>query len=248
MTNKNVQAAKDDDPGNPTVDFHGEKRCNDTHQSTTDPESVLYRKAKGKEAKLCFGGHILMENRHGLVRRLYLAQSDQRTRTGHGAATVGRTHATASRHPTQDGWGPTRAITKKLLCRAAATASRAPCRLQGGVQVPGLDGRTTTKPGYQTSQRIRKRVEEIFGWIKTVGGLRRSSLPRTGTNASLGLLCGGNLQSAADGATGIGNESLRRRMKTERPKSAAVRAGHKGAKSLGGVASQPILACGRVLF
>lgn len=63
---KQVQAAKDNDPGNPTIDFKGEPRRNDTHQSTTDPESVLYRKAKGKEAKLCFGGHILMNNRHGL--------------------------------------------------------------------------------------------------------------------------------------------------------------------------------------
>src|SRR5512146_2404511 len=61
-----VQSAKEDDPGNPTINFRGEKRRNDTHQSTTDPESVLYRKAHGKEAKLCFGGHILMENRHGL--------------------------------------------------------------------------------------------------------------------------------------------------------------------------------------
>jgi transposase len=63
---KKVAAAKDDDPGNPTVNFRGEKRRNDTHQSTTDSESVLYRKAKGKEAKLYFGGHALMENRHGL--------------------------------------------------------------------------------------------------------------------------------------------------------------------------------------
>ena len=63
---KKVESAKDDDPGNPTVSFHGEKRCNQTHQSTTDAQSVLYRKAKGKEAKLCFGGHALMENRNGL--------------------------------------------------------------------------------------------------------------------------------------------------------------------------------------
>jgi len=61
-----IQSAKDEDPGNPSVNFRGEKRCNDTHQSTTDPQSVLYRKAHGKEAKLCFGGHILMENRNGL--------------------------------------------------------------------------------------------------------------------------------------------------------------------------------------
>ena len=61
-----IDSARHDDPGNPTVNFHGEKRCNDTHQSTTDPASMLYRKAHGKEARLCFGGHLLMENRHGL--------------------------------------------------------------------------------------------------------------------------------------------------------------------------------------
>src|ERR1017187_10233633 len=61
-----VQSAKDEDPGNPTISFRGEKRCNDTHHSTTDPESVLYRKANGQAARLCFGGHVLMENRNGL--------------------------------------------------------------------------------------------------------------------------------------------------------------------------------------
>jgi len=61
-----TDAAKDDDPGNPSVNFRGEKRTNQTHQSTTDPESVLYRKSKGQESKLCFGAHVLMENRHGL--------------------------------------------------------------------------------------------------------------------------------------------------------------------------------------
>jgi hypothetical protein len=63
---KKVDSGKDDDPGNPAIDFHGEKRSNQTHQSATDPEAVLYRKAKGKESKLCFGAHVLMENRHGL--------------------------------------------------------------------------------------------------------------------------------------------------------------------------------------
>ena len=61
-----AQSSKDEDPGNPSVNFRGEKRCNDTHRSTTDGDRVLYRKAQGKEARLCFGGHLLMENRHGL--------------------------------------------------------------------------------------------------------------------------------------------------------------------------------------
>ena len=77
---KKVASAKEDDPGNPTINFHGEKRGNDTHQSTTDAQSVLYRKARGKEARLSFGGHALMENRNGLYAQFAihnpLAQSE----------------------------------------------------------------------------------------------------------------------------------------------------------------------------
>lgn len=169
-----VQAAKDDDPGNPTVDFKGESRRNDTHQSTTDPASVLYRKAKGKEAKLCFGGHILMENRHGLCAdftlhnpiaepepAMALRQLDQHVQLHEGTdpKTLG---ADKGYHQ--------RAFVSG--CRERGVAPHVACK--DNVRVPGLDGRTTQKSGYQTSQRIRKRVEEIFGWIKTVGGLRRS--------------------------------------------------------------------------
>jgi transposase len=171
---KKVQAAKNDDPGNPSVDFHGEQRCNDTHQSTTDPESVLYRKAKGKEAKLCFGGHILMENRHGLCADftlhnpiteseplMALRQLDEQTQLHRG--TDPKT------------LGADKGYHQKVFvhgCRERAVAPHVACKDK--VQVPGLDRRTTGKSGYQTSLRIRKRVEEIFGWIKTVGGLRRS--------------------------------------------------------------------------
>ena len=171
---KKVQAAKDDDPGNPTVNFRGEKRCNQTHQSTTDPESVLYRKASGKEAKLCFGGHILMENRHGLCADftlhnpisepepvLALRQLDEHTQLHEGTApaTVG---ADKAYHQKSFMTG----------CREREVSPHVTCK--EGVEVSGLDGRTTAKSGYQASQRIRKQVEEIFGWIKTVGGLRRS--------------------------------------------------------------------------
>ena len=169
-----VQAAKDQDHGNPSVDFRGEKRRNDTHQSTTDPECVLYRKAKGKEARLCFGGHILMENRHGLCADftlhnpitepepvVALRQLDQHTQLHEGTSpkTVG-----ADKAYHQKGFVGG--------CRQRAIAPHTACKK--GVQVPGLDKRTTFKNGYQVSQRIRKRVEEIFGWVKTVGGLRRS--------------------------------------------------------------------------
>jgi transposase len=168
-----VQSAKDDDPGNPTINFHGEKRTNATHRSATDPESVLYRKGSGRESKLCFGTQVLMENRHGLCAAITvhnpiaqdeptvaLAQVDEH-RQLHGAriATLG---------------GDKAYHQKKFVAGCRERKVSPHVALKDGVQVPGLDARTTTKPGYPTSQRIRKRVEEIFGWIKTVGGLRRT--------------------------------------------------------------------------
>lgn len=170
---KKVDSAKEDDPGNPTINFHGEQRCNQTHQSTTDPQSVLYRKAKGRESKLCFGVHALMENRHGLCAQLdvhnpiaqgesdmALAQVDEHTRL-HGARikTVG---ADKGYHQ------------KKFVsgCRERGISPHAACKEK--VSVEGLDRRTTNASGYKTSQRVRQRVEEIFGWMKTVGGLRRT--------------------------------------------------------------------------
>jgi len=171
---KKVQAAKDEDPGNPTINFRGEQRRNDTHHSTTDPESVLYRKANGQTAKLCFGGHILMENRHGLcadftihnpiaepepVVALQQVQAHQALHEGVRVKTVG---ADKGYHRKDFVAG----------CREQNIVPHAACK--EGVKVAGLDGRTTAKESYRISQRIRKRVEEIFGWIKTVGGLRRS--------------------------------------------------------------------------
>jgi transposase len=171
---KKIQAAKDDDPGNPTVDFRGEKRCNDTHQSTTDGDSVLYRKAKGKEAKLSFGAHLLMENRHGLCAdftlhnpitapepSVALRQLDAHTKLHQGVTpkTVG---ADKNYHQKAFVSG----------CRERAIIPHVACKT--GVHVAGLDRRTTGQASYAVSQRIRKRVEEIIGWIKTVGGLRRS--------------------------------------------------------------------------
>ena len=169
-----VQSAKDEDPGNPSVNFRGEQRRNDTHQSTTDPDSVLYRKAQGKEARLCFGGHLLMENRNGLcadftlhnpiaepepVVALQQVEAHQQLHRGVTVKTVGADKAYHQKGFVQG-------------CRARDIAPHVACK--DGVKVAGLDGRTTTQSGYQVSLKIRKRVEEIFGWLKTVGGLRRS--------------------------------------------------------------------------
>jgi len=168
-----VESARDDDPGNPTVNFRGEPRSNQTHQSSTDPESVLYRKGKGKESKLCFGAHVLMENRHGLCAAITvhnpitqkepevaLAQVDEVTELHE--ANVKTIGADKNYHQ--------RAFVSG--CRERGIAPHAACKEK--LKVPGLDGRTTQRAGYKTSQRLRKRVEEIFGWMKTVGGFRRS--------------------------------------------------------------------------
>src|SRR5271170_2300271 len=171
---KKVRDAKDDDSGNPTINFHGEKRCNDTHRSTTDGQSVLYKKAAGKEARLYFGGHALMENRHGLCAAFTIHNPIAQ---GEPAMALQQMDEHLRLHP---GTNPKTVGADKGYHQQAFVAG---CRERGvsphvsckeGIRVAGLDKRTTESSGCQTSLRIRKRVEEIFGWIKTVGGLRRT--------------------------------------------------------------------------
>jgi transposase len=169
-----VQSAKDEDPGNPTINFRGEKRRNDTHQSTTDPESVLYRKASGQAARLCFGGHVLMENRNGLCAdfTLHNPLTDPEPVV---ALQQADTHAKLYGGVTVKTMGADKAYHQKEFvqgCREREIAPHVACK--DNVNVAGLDGRTTTQQSYQVSLKIRKRVEEIFGWIKTVGGFRRT--------------------------------------------------------------------------
>jgi len=158
-----------DDPGNPTVDFHGETRTNTTHASTTDPDAKLARKGAGKEAKLSYSGHVLMENRNGLVvdATVRLATGTaEREAAFHMAAqipddrrvTVGgdKNYDTAEMVEKWRGLNVTPHVAQNNKHRRSA-----------------IDQRTTRHPGYLISQRKRKRVEEIFGWLKTVGGLRK---------------------------------------------------------------------------
>jgi hypothetical protein len=170
---KKVDLAKDDDPGNPTINFHGEKRSNQTHQSTSDPESVLYRKAKGKESKLCFGAHVLMENRHGLCAAIDVHNPIAQSEPDMAIRQIEEhTHLHEAEFKTV---GADKGYHQKKFvngCRERGIAPHAACKEK--VQVEGLDARTTGAAGYQKSLKIRKRVEEIFGWMKTVGGLRRT--------------------------------------------------------------------------
>jgi transposase len=155
---------------NPEVDFHGERRLNQTHASTTDPEARLFRKGKGKEAKLCFMGHVLMENRHGLIimpRLTAATGTAERDTAEHMVGDLpGRHRITVGGDKAYD----TREFVQSLRVLNAVPHVAQNCKGRKSA----IDGRTTRHPGYAISQRLRKRVEEIFGWIKTVGNLRKT--------------------------------------------------------------------------
>ena len=151
---------------NPEVDFHGEKRTNDTHQSTTDAEAMLAKKGKGKEAKLCFMGHVLMENRNGLVVDVSMTRA---TGTAEREAALEMLRKVPGKRRITVG-GDKNYDTKDFVnsCRSMTVTPHVARR-----ETSIVDGRTTRHSGYQVSQRIRKRVEEIFGWDKTVAGGRK---------------------------------------------------------------------------
>jgi transposase len=157
----------DDDPGNPSVDFHGETRSNDTHQSTTDPEALLARKGKGKESKLSYAGHVLMENRHGLAVNCCVTQATGRAEPEAALAMIEE----------RAGWrgvtlGADKGYDRKELVQQMRDHRVTPHFARKPTSI--IDARTTRHPGYALSQRKRKRVEEIFGWVKTIGGLRKT--------------------------------------------------------------------------
>jgi transposase len=161
-------APDDDDPGNPTVNFHGEKRCNDTHQSTTDPDARLLKKSEGKEAKLCFAGHVVMENRNGLAVNGCVTQSVGTTEHAAAARLLEDVPRTAGRITVGADKAYDVAAFVSALRGYKATAHVAQ-KLNSNI-----DARVTRHDGYAISQRKRKRVEEIFGWLKTVGLMRKT--------------------------------------------------------------------------
>lgn len=158
------------DPGNPTVDFKGEKRTNETHQSTTDPDARLYKKAKGQESKLCYLGHVMMDNRNGLVVN---ARVTKATGTAEREAAVDMLGDMPARKRITVG-GDKAYDTKEFVRQARALEVTPHVAQSTENRSSAIDERTTRHPGYPISQRKRKRVEEIFGWIKTVGMLRKT--------------------------------------------------------------------------
>jgi transposase len=161
------------DPGNRWVDFHGEKRSNETHESTTDPDSLLMRKGPGKEAKLSYAAHALMENRNGLLVDLAVNQATGTAEREAAQSMIKRQRRKRVRIKTvgaDKGYDTNGFVGflrgRKIVPHVAANTER-----RGG---SAIDGRTTRHESYSVSQRIRKRVEEIFGWMKTVGGFRKT--------------------------------------------------------------------------
>jgi Transposase DDE domain len=156
-----------DDPGNPTVNFHGEKRSNATHASITDSDALLFKKAKGHEAKLSYLGHVLIENRHGLVVSSRLTQATGRAEWEAAWAMAkqipGRRRATV---------GGDKHYDDRDFVGCLRTLNVTPHVAQK--EITALDARTTRYSGYGVSQRFRKRVEEVFGWLKTVGLCRQT--------------------------------------------------------------------------
>jgi transposase len=158
---------------NASADFRGEKRSNDTHESTTDPDAMLYRKGPGMEAKLCFIGHGLMENRSGLIVDTRLTRV-----SGHAE----RLAALDMIEPLADlpraiTLGADRGYDAADFVEELRTLNVRPHVAQNtNRRRSAIDRRTTRHPGYAASIRIRKRIEEAFGWIKTVAGMRKTKL------------------------------------------------------------------------
>jgi len=165
-------SSSDDDPSNPTVDFHGEKRSNKTHESTTDPDARLMKKSKGKEAKLSYSCNALMENRNGMLVDLKLLSATGKAERESAEAMLDRQIGKGIEPKTlgADKGYHSKDFVSGLLGRCI----KPHVAMVSGRKVYGIDGRTARSNGYKTSQRIRKRIEEIFGWMKTVGGLRKT--------------------------------------------------------------------------
>lgn len=160
--------APPDDPKNPTVNFRGERRKNDTHQSTTDPDARLYRKSDGHPARLAYMGHVLMENRSGLI-----VDTDVTPADGYGEryAALAMLEALPKTRVTV---GADKAYDYPEFVAELRHMDVTPHVAQNTTKRrSAVDARTTRHPGYAISQRRRKRIEEIFGWMKTIGLLRK---------------------------------------------------------------------------
>jgi transposase len=155
--------------------FHKEKRSNETHASTTDPDARLYRKADGRESRLCFMGHVLMENRNGLAVEAALTHATGTAEREAALSMLGRRKAGRRITLGADKAYDVTAFVEDLRGRKVTPhiAINGAVSKRGVIRKTALDARTTRHPGYQVSQICRKRIEEVFGWIKAQAGLAK---------------------------------------------------------------------------
>lgn len=159
-----------DDPGNPTVDFHGEKRSNQTHESTTDPDARLARKGNGKEAKLSYNGNLLTENRNGLIVNTETLQANGTAERDAAVLMLEQISGTDRVTVGGDKGFDTRDFIAECRHLNITPHLAQNVKRNGG---SAIDGRTTRHAGYAISQRKRKRIEECFGWMKTIALVRK---------------------------------------------------------------------------
>jgi transposase len=159
-----------EDPGNPSVNFRGEKRSNQTHESKTDPDAQLARKGKGKESKLSYSGNLLMENRHGLILEAEVVPATGTAERDAALAMLEQVPGSKSVTVGGDKAFDTRDFVKECRHMGVVPHVAQNEKRRGGST---LDGRTTRHPGYAISQRKRKRIEECFGWLKTIALMRK---------------------------------------------------------------------------
>lgn len=173
---KSFRPKSDDEPpkkgeSNPEVDFRGQKRSNATHSSTTDPEAKLFRKGDGKPSQLCYIGHVLMENRNGLCTDALVSPARGRAEP-EAALEMVRRSIDASRRRVTLGADKGYDIGEFQVSLAEEGVVSHVAQKEG--ITPVLDRRTTGRSGFQLSQSKRKRVEEIFGWAKTIAGMGKT--------------------------------------------------------------------------
>jgi transposase len=167
--------------------FHGQARRNDTHASTTDPQAKLYRKGPGKEARLSFGAQVLMENRNGLC--VEVAVTDALVPESDVALDLIRTQKRKKR-PIKSVGADKGYHNKKFVKGLKRNHIQPHVACINGRRVDGLDGRTTHSRGYQISQTVRKRIEQIMGWTKTIGGMRKTRHKGVArTDAAMKFVC-----------------------------------------------------------
>jgi transposase len=159
-----------EDPGNPTIDFHGEKRSNDTHESTSDPDALLARKGNGKEARLSYTGNLLVENRNGFIVCTELFQSNGTAERDAGLVMLEQIPGGHRVTVGADKGYDTRDFIKECRNMRVTPHVAQNTKRRGG---SAIDERTTRHAGYAISQKKRKRIEESFGWMKTIALMRK---------------------------------------------------------------------------